>query len=642
MATYIYGPVQCTGVDSTTGQHEFSGRVVLDITQNVSANTSTVNSWRFEIYITRTIYISNYTATSNNAVNVWIDNRQVFSSANVGTVAMNNHYENSGSGPLVLAQSSTPIVLNHNDNGDRSLRVQATYTKNLAYMQSITVDQTKVLPHITRGTQITSVSNVSLGSAPSVVWTPTNASYGYKIKYECGSWNYTTDAIAPGSTSAYTYNSYSIPATVAGQITGSTSGSGTVTLITYTEAACTNELGRNSKSFTITVPNNSTYQPTASLSISAVNAFSTDLYLTGRTSFTYSCSATYKYNATLKSYSVTALDSSGNQVYTYSGTTATGSIPVFNTAGTATFNLTVTDSRGLSGSVSVTRTITAYSKPSITATATRGRLESNVFVVDEAEGTVVQINYTVSYTDLVKNDSHVNSTTVNVTKPDSSVVTVTGSPVYFGSYSVDNGYDFVLSVYDSVTGSSDVVTFTVHIVPAWYPIDVRKDGRGVVFGGVASNDYSKIDKVIVPGWDVEVTNKISGGEVNGNSVTAGTTDKGVLTANGLEFKDQYNSVTGKMTSDSFGVLFGVINFPNAGTDVITRQSSGNYLQMNVTNALGKNIKGVINVVPRGTDIMVTHWTNNGTASSYYIRIVKVSGTFASTDNIDFEVYALPA
>jgi len=97
-----------------------------------------------------------------------------------------------------------------------------------------------------------------------------------------------------------------------------------------------------------------------------------------------------------------------------------------------------------------------------------------------------------------------------------------------------------------------------------------------------------------------------------------------------------------MTSDSFGVLFGVINFPNAGTDVITRQSSGNYLQMNVTNALGKNIKGVINVVPRGTDIMVTHWTNNGTASSYYIRIVKVSGTFASTDNIDFEVYALPA
>jgi hypothetical protein len=57
---------------------------------------------------------------------------------------------------------------------------------------------------IPRASTISSAGNVTLGKACSVKWTPQAKSFRYKIKFALGEWSYTTGAIHPDTSSAYT------------------------------------------------------------------------------------------------------------------------------------------------------------------------------------------------------------------------------------------------------------------------------------------------------------------------------------------------------------------------------------------------------------------------------------------------------
>ena len=511
MASYTLGPVWCAGVNpNTTSQstqgHEFAGRVIIDETANVAANTSSI-TWRFEVYILRTAYASNYTATSNNFVQVTINGSTVFSTSNVGTV--NIHGDGAGNGnyssnPVILASGS--LTIEHDSDGSKTLNVSAIYTKNLAYLQSITVSGAVTLTKIARTAPIDSITDITLGSSnvsPTIKWTSPNTAYYYKVSYACGNNVVTSGMLHPTSTSQYTYSSLGIPASFAGGITTATSGTATATLETYSSNSTSALIGYTTKTFTINVPNNSTFQPTATISaLTAVNAFNTSTYLANRTTFNYTLSGSAVYGATIKSYKFVVTDSKSKEVYSYTGTTTTGTVPAITVSGTATFTLTVTDSRGLTKTASTTRSITAYKNPSITATATRGTSQSGVsgqtcsdFVVDEGSGAIVRISYTVTYSSISGN-----STTVSVQKPGStSWTTLSANPAYFPGYSSETSYEFTVRVYDTVGGSSNAATAKVQVSAAAYPMDFMPAGNGVAFGMVA-----KKTNTMQVAWNLEM------------------------------------------------------------------------------------------------------------------------------------------
>ena len=100
---------------------------------------------------------------------------------------------------------------------------------------------------------ITSAADTELGHAVNVKWTPLDTSFKFKIKFECGTWNYESDFISPGSTSQQTYTGYTLPINeLAQNIIGSADGEIKVTLTTFTSAGT--QIGTDSKIMMAHVP----------------------------------------------------------------------------------------------------------------------------------------------------------------------------------------------------------------------------------------------------------------------------------------------------------------------------------------------------------------------------------------------------
>jgi len=208
---------------------------------------------------------------------------------------------------------------------------------------------------------ITSVSSGTTNYAPSVVFTPKDATFKYKIKYSLNSWNYTTGFITPNTTSTYTYNSYTITtATLAPYLTNATSGTATATLYTYDSSGT--QLGDpDSKTFTITL--NSSVVPSVTIgTITEANATMQSLnwgvFVQNKSQLNIPITATGIYNSTITSV-VTTINGK-----TFNGTNVTTTTLV--TAGTNTISTTITDSRGRTATATKTYSVVAYANPTIT------------------------------------------------------------------------------------------------------------------------------------------------------------------------------------------------------------------------------------------------------------------------------------
>lgn len=259
-------------------------------------------------------------------------------------------------GTLVASGS---VTLAHNSDGTRSFSASAeagiyTYAVNCSGSGSWS------LPTIARASSISSAGNVTLGNKCSVKWTPKHKSFGYKLEFSLGSWSYTTGAIVPGTTAAYTYTGYTIPLSAANQIPNSKTGTMTVKLYSYTSSTCVTQIGsEDSDTFTVTVP--SSAAPTVSMELSLVTSLPSpfnSLYLQGKSKVQADFSgSSAKYGASVTARSLTV---SGNKVssspYQSEWLITSGSIEVKGT---------VTDSRGYSSSIIKNITVIPYSRPKV-------------------------------------------------------------------------------------------------------------------------------------------------------------------------------------------------------------------------------------------------------------------------------------
>lgn len=285
----------------------------------------------------------------------------------------------------------------HNNDGSLSCPIIASFSHyGSSSLDSGTLSGNADLDTIPRASELTSAADVTLGNKCSVKWTPKAASFRYKLRFALGNWSYTTGAIHPNTTAAYTYSGYTIPLDVANQI-ASDEGTMTVTLYTYSDSGATAQVGSaSSKTFKVTVPDNSNTKPTVSMTLAPVGSLPSafaGLYIQGKTKVKATLTATGKYGASIKSYSMKADDISYGAADEYTSVYMSkyGTMKVYGYA---------KDSRGFTGETSKDITIVPYNKPKIQDVEVF-RCDANGNQVDD--GTYLKIKAKRSYSPVTSN-----------------------------------------------------------------------------------------------------------------------------------------------------------------------------------------------------------------------------------------------
>lgn len=226
---------------------------------------------------------------------------------------------------------------------------------------------TVTLQKIESASSISSAGNVNFGSACSIQFDSYAGMY-YKAEFSLGSWSAATSAFSPGDVSGYTYSGFTIPYAAAYQIPNAASGRMTVTLRTYTDAACTAQLGEASASgFTVTLP--ASVKP--SISSGAVQADNSSVTVmsswtaavAGFSKLKVTAAASGVYGSTISRFVI-----SGAYSATVAGSSLSYTGDVITTSGTKAITITCVDSRGRSSAaMTVSIKVEAYSRPSVSS-----------------------------------------------------------------------------------------------------------------------------------------------------------------------------------------------------------------------------------------------------------------------------------
>lgn len=371
-----------------------------------------------------------------------------------------------------------------------------------------------VLPMIAGASTITSASNATIGGTTNIVWKPLSKSFYYKVKLAIGDWSWTSGAIHPDQTSDYTYTTPKISYNTANELPNATSGTMTATLYTYSDSACSKQIGSaSSKTFTLTVPDNDTTKPEVAMSLAPVSslgsAFS-GLYIQGKTKVKATLSAEGQYDATIKSYSmkVEGKTYDSGDSYTSGYLPNSGSVTVYGYA---------KDSRGYTGSTSKKITVIGYSSPKILNVYAK-RCDANGNLSDS--GTYLKIRAKRSYSPVISGDTQKNfcliryrykaasassysSWTTILAKNNLSSDEITTGALLGGVLALDSSYLVQVQAVDDV-GSNAYTTITV-------PTDkvhTHKTKNGMGFG-----KYCEGENLMDVGWDAHFHGDVKIGEM---------------------------------------------------------------------------------------------------------------------------------
>ena len=266
----------------------------------------------------------------------------------------------------VLIATVSKLDMSHKDDGTLSISLSGSVTAPTGTSfegHKTSGSGTATMDTIPRASTIYSAGNVTLGNTCNIKFVPASASFRYRIKFAMGGWSYTTEAFQPGRTSLYTYDDFKIPLEAAKQIASATSGNMSATLYTYSDSGATNQIGSSSSSFVVTVPDNADTKPTVTMTLSPVSSLPSafaGLYIQGKTKVRAVLTASGKYGATIKSYSMTAEGNSYGSDDSYTS-------DFLSSYGAKTIHGYATDSRKFVGSTSKSISVISYSGPRLLA-----------------------------------------------------------------------------------------------------------------------------------------------------------------------------------------------------------------------------------------------------------------------------------
>lgn len=449
-------------------------------------------------------------------------------------------------------------------------------------------------------------------SAITLAISPKNTAYSHKVKWKTGGAEITQN-IAAGTTSAI----LTIPLVWNSQHPNAASGAASCELETYNGATL---IGSVSYPFTVTVP--STIVPTALLAAEVVDGFN-GLYLQRVSKARLITTAAGAYGSAIQQINV----SGGG----YSGVGSPYTTGVLQASGTVTFTVQVVDSRGRVATDTVSVTVVAYSKPSISdieifrclsdgAPSKNGTYGKAVMTYAAAAVTGNSITAaTVKFREV---GTETYSAKTNV--PSGSGGAIFGN----GTLGVTKSFDVVLEVTDTVGQTS---TYYGTITYKLAVFDFRKDkagiGRvadpvktlvlpedwGIKAGALDVLDVGHNHKNILHNWDFR--NPVNQRAVSGAISTAGY------------FLDRWRLVSGTVTVNAGDLAM-------ASGAVIEQRIEGNLLAgetVTVSVMVGGTVYSGTGIMPTsGTaSVTVTGWgtATLGYATGYmYVRLAPTAAS----------------
>lgn len=479
------------------------GKIVCDATADNTLNNSDVTC---RIYVRKD---NDSTLLTIPTSGKWIYNISINGKAFSGTVSKDVLRD------WVLLATVSVSDIAHTDDGTKSIAISGYVTPpstSVVVGHKTSGSGTFTLDTVPRASTIASAGNVTLGNACNVKWTPASASFRYKLKFSIGNWSYTTGAIHPNRKSLYTYDDYAIPLDAANQIPNSRTGTMTVTLYTYSDAATTKQVGSaDAETFTVTVPDNSSTKPVVSMTLSPVGSLPSafaGLYIQGKTKVKAALSAVGQYGATIKSYSmkVDGISHGSGDGYTSD---------YLSTYGSKTVTGYAKDSREITGSISKSITVIAYSKPKITVSIC-GRCDANGNLSDS--GTYLKIKAIRSYSTVLSGGVQKNFCLIRYRYKAASAASysawttilardtlatnqVETGALLGGVLAVDTSYMVQVQAIDDI-GDYAEATFSI-------PTDVVYMHRAK--NAIGLGKYAEGENVLDLGWDIKMNgNMVSG------------------------------------------------------------------------------------------------------------------------------------
>lgn len=348
------------------------------VSQSITNNTSTI---RFYVYLATSgntsqldVYCNNISSSSRGAMSVSIGGSTVYTRSGRGFAISRIPYRgdyvsqysvayNASSGQKYLtiltdnasSQSAAygECTIAHNSDGTRqvaiSLSADCSYSTSIGTVSgSVSV----TLPTIPRSTT-PSVSAITLGSAATITLAPASAAFTHTLRAVFGSRSSTTIVTQTAATSiSWTPSldeAYSAP--------NAASAVGTLYCDTYSGSTL---IGTAQISITAAIP--VSIVPSGSISDSeSVSGLAAQFgcYVQYRSKLAVSIASAGAYGSTISTISASANGA------TYSGSSFTTA--ELATAGTNTINVTITDSRGRTVTISKNYTVVAYSIPSVSS-----------------------------------------------------------------------------------------------------------------------------------------------------------------------------------------------------------------------------------------------------------------------------------
>lgn len=608
--SFTIGPAASTG---TSGAF-YQGKLTLTQTPNTAENKSSIY-WEFRIWAnTSQQSPSNYRFQNGNQVTVVIDGNTVFSSSNVGLVALSG---TSASNTVKLASGT--VIVQHNTDGTKRLVASARYYQpNAPALDTINPSGTVTLTPIIRAGVISSAPDMTLAGSGTtnhtVQWT-TVSGYYYKVEYKYGN---TTLHTSNGLATDVTSYTWAVPASVAASVTDAKSMQLTVVLHTYSDSGYTAEVGTSSVKFTATFQESS-FKPQGSGSTIIPHDGLSGVIVAGMTYFDAACLYSLVQGAEFVSAYAVYIDTSGNEISPrkYSNTSASIALDPIPSFTDTTKNLKVkvgiTDTRGFTSEFS-SNTFTAHGwvPPSITDIMA---VRCNSDGTENLSGACYKLSVTYSIRSLnnanAKNAkvSYKYITDAAYTQSASGAVADYSTTLALGPYVLSPAQDEQLQVRVEISDSlsvSNPAVVTVTILPGTWFSGIMLDGDKKIAIGLGRRPTKQY--TVQFGWTPEVRDEKD-----------------------LEFYDQNGSMTGKVLHNSYGVLFAVVPFSDF--------SSSN--RLDVTTLFGVDIRAVVNVTQRGgTGTQYYFWTNDGTPGHFYITLMRADGgTISGTT--EFEITAIP-
>ena len=422
-------------------------------------------SWVFSVYHQNNA--STYSRSSGNHFGFTADGSSRSASYTVSTVAIAGH--GSEANALVLTRGSFRVY--HSSDGTKSFTFSATYyNDNSSSVGSashpLAVSGTFTCTAIPRASSV-SAADITLGTAGTINVARASTSFTHTLTWTVGG-SSGTIATGVGDSCSWT----PAIADFAPLCTTASTMACTITCTTYSGGS---SIGTSTTVITLTIPASAG----PSLSITAAPFGRFNAYTQGDYCYiTFTDSA--QYGASIVSRTVD------------SAAVTSPHLKSLSSSGSVTFTCAVTDSRGMTASVTRTITVLPYGTPAITSYSAY-RCLSNGTASDS--GTYIRIYCEASYASV----NGLNSLTVTYQYGAggslSSPVTISPSTAYViggGNVLVTGSYDVYITATDA-TGAA----YQIHaIVPTeTVTIHLRHGGKGVGIG-----TYAQSDEELRVGW----------------------------------------------------------------------------------------------------------------------------------------------